>query len=137
MLFKKNNNIFIVLIIFIFLIIIKQTSFFKNNYFILKNSYHERLLKAYDFCGYESLGFLDFIKKKYNIDYKIKIVNFGNSPSPNWFFNDLIGVENKERVIFLSYGSNRERFAHLYEVYDLKKYKVLENIESCYFAIKK
>lgn len=119
------------------LAIAKQTEFFKNFYFIIKLSYKERLLKQYDFCGYESLGFLNYLKEKYNFDKKVKIVNFGNSPDPSWFYSDLQDTVENQKIILLSYGRNRERFSHLYDVYDLRKYRVIEKIKSCYFVSKK
>lgn len=134
---NKKQYLSFILILIILLAIAKQIDFFKSFYFITKLSYKERLLKQYNFCGYESLGFLNYLKEKYNIDRKIKIINFGNSPDPSWFYSDLQDSINSEKIILISYGRNRERFSQLYNTYDLKKYKVIENIESCYFLAKK
>ena len=134
---NKNQYLSFIIVFIILLAIIKQTEFFKNFYYTAKLSYKERLLKQYNFCGYESLGFLNYLREKYNFDNKIKIVNFGNSPDPSWFYSDLDNPASDQKVILLSYGKNRQRFSHLYDVYDLRKYRVIENIESCYFVVKK
>ena len=134
---NKNQYLSFIIVFIILLAIIKQTEFFKNFYYTAKLSYKERLLKQYNFCGYESLGFLNYLREKYNFDKKIKIVNFGNSPDPSWFYSDLDNPASDQKVILLSYGKNRQRFSHLYDVYDLRKYRVIENIESCYFVVKK
>jgi hypothetical protein len=136
---KKNKNQYLsfIFIFIILLAIAKQTEFFKNFYYIANLSYKERLLKQYNFCGYESLGFLNYLKEKYKFDKKVKIINFGNSPDPSWFYSDLQDTDDNKKIILLSYGRNRERFSHLYDVYDLRKYRVIEKIESCYFVAKK
>jgi len=134
---KINQYLSFIFIFIILLAIAKQTEFFKNFYYITQVTYKERLLKQYDFCGYESLGFLNYLKEKYNFDKKVKIVNFGNSPDPSWFYSDLQDTLDNQKIILLSYGRNRERFGRLYDIYDLRKYKVIENIESCYFLAKK
>jgi hypothetical protein len=134
---SKSKYLSFVFTFIILLAIAKQSDFFKNFYFITKLSYKERLLKQYNFCGYESLGFLNYLKEKYNFDRKVKIINFGNSPDPSWFYSDLQDSVDNEKIIILSYGRNRERFSSLYNAYDLRKYRVIENIESCYFLKKK
>ena len=47
----------------------------KNLYAILKNNYKDRLVKSYDnnFCRNESIGFLSYVKDKYNIQKSIII----------------------------------------------------------------
>jgi hypothetical protein len=136
--YKQNleKYLYSIIVAIVFLTIIKQTNFFKNTYFVFKFNYEQRLMKQYEFCGHESLGFLNYIKKKYNISYRIPIINFGNSPNPNWFYSDLNDNKLEKRVVFLSYGSNNERFLDLYKKYNLQEYKIIEKIETCYFAVK-
>ena len=134
---NKHQYLLAALIVFIFLIIAKQNSFFKNAYFVFKFSYKERLLKQYNFCGYESLGFLDYIKQKYNLSQKIPIINFGNSPNPSWFYADLNDSKDTSKAIFLSYGRNQERFSQLYNLYNFNKYKIIEKFESCYYVVRR
>jgi hypothetical protein len=132
-----SNYLHIIIFTLVLLITIKQTNFFKNIYFVFKLNYEERLMKQYEFCGYESLGFLNYIKKKYNINKRIPVINFGNSPNPEWFYSDLKINELEKRIIFLSYGRNEERFLDLYKKYNLQDFKIIEKVESCYFVVKK
>lgn len=133
----KHQYLLVILIFFIYVIIAKQNSFFKNVYFILKFPYEKRLLKQYSFCGYEFLGFLDYIKQKYNLSQKIPIVNFGNSPNSSWFYADLKDNNDSNKAIFLSYGKNQEKFSHLYKLYNLNKYQIIEKFDTCYYVVKR
>jgi hypothetical protein len=134
---NKNQYFSFILVFIILLIIVKQTFFFRNAYFVTKFNYKERLLKQYEFCGYESLGFLNYVRNKYNLSEKIPIINFGNSPNPSWFYSDLKSNSDNKRVVILNYGRNQNIFRDLYNDYSLQKYKILEKIESCYYLIKK
>ena len=121
----------------ILLIIVKQTFFFRNAYFVIKFNYKERLLRQYEFCGYESVGFLNYIRNKYNLSEKIPIINFGNSPNSSWFYSDLKSNYDNKRAILLNYGWNQNIFPDLYNDYSLQKYKIIEKIDYCYYVIKK
>ena len=132
-----SNYLYIIIATLVLLITIKQTNFFKNTYFVFKLNYEERLMKHYEFCGHESLGFLNYIKKKYNINNRIPIINFGNSPNPEWFYSDLKINKLEKRIILLSYGRNEKRFIELYKKYNLQNFKIIEKVESCYFVVKK
>ena len=133
---NKNQYYLFIFVFIILLIIVKQTLFFRNAYFVIKFNYKERLLKQYNFCGYESLGFLDYIKQKYSLSQKIPIINFANSPNPSWFYADLKDSKDSKNAIFLSYGKNQEKFSHLYNLYNLNKYKIIEKFETCYYVVK-
>ena len=134
---NKNQYLSFILVFIILLIIVKQTFFLRNAYFVINFNFKERLLKQYEFCGYESLGFLDYIKQKYNLSQKIPIINFGNSPNPSWFYADLKDSKDNNKAIFLSYGRNRENFSHLYNLYNFNKYKIIDRFESCYYVVKR
>ena len=134
---NKKQYFSYILVLIILLIIVKQTFFFRNAYFVIKFNYKERLLRQYEFCGYESVGFLNYIRNKYNLSEKIPIINFGNSPNPSWFYSDLKSNSDNKRVVILNYGRNQNIFRDLYNDYSLQKYKILEKIDSCYYVIKK
>ena len=57
---KLKNLIFVFIIIAIF----HNFNSAKNLYSIIKKDYNERLVNSYEFCRNESIGFLDYIKKK-------------------------------------------------------------------------
>ena len=136
---NKKQYFSFILVFIILLIIVKQTFFFRNAYFVIKFNYKERLLRQYEFCGYESVGFLNYIRNKYNLSEKIPIINFGNSPNPSWFYSDLKSNydNNNKRAILLNYGWNQNIFPDLYNDYSLQKYKIIEKIDYCYYVIKK
>jgi hypothetical protein len=136
---NKKQYFSYILLLIILLIIVKQTFFFRNAYFVIKFNYKERLLRQYEFCGYESVGFLNYIRNKYNLSEKIPIINFGNSPNPSWFYSDLKSNydNNNKRAILLNYGWNQNIFPDLYNDYSLQKYKIIEKIDYCYYVIKK
>ena len=58
-----KNLIFVLIIIVIF----HSFNSAKNAYLIIKNDHNKRLVNSYEFCGNESIGFLNYIKKKYKI----------------------------------------------------------------------
>ena len=86
-----------------------QISFFKKVYFLITRDYDSRLYNTYDYCGHESVGYLIHLKKKFNINYKIPIVNYGNSPNSSWYFYDL-RIKETNRVIFLNYAMGNKNF---------------------------
>ena len=99
---KKKNYNKIIIILTIILITLYQTNFFKKLYFTLSRSHEARLIKEYQFCGGESIGFLSSIKNQFNIDYKIPIINYETSPNSSWYFNELKKIKTN-KVIFLNY----------------------------------
>ena len=136
---KKKKLLIYSVGLIIFLIICYQISFFKKVYFVITRDYDYRLNNTYDYCGYESVGYLIHLKKKFNINYKIPIVNYGNSPNSSWYFYDLRTKETN-RVIFLNYTTGNGNFN--YELNDeyshnLNDYNILDNYENCYLLEKK
>ena len=129
---NKRKLFYILIIAFIFSILLKQINFFRDIYFLSKYSFKERLLKTYGFCNYESLGFLDFIKDKYNINYRLPIVTFGKSPNPYWYWHYLDFKESStNKIILLNYNNLNDGN------YNVKNYYILEKIDNCYFLDKK
>ena len=136
---KKKKLLIYSVGLIIFLIICYQISFFKKVYFLITRDYDSRLYNTYDYCGYESVGYLINLKKKFNINYKIPIVNYGNSPNSSWYFYDL-RIKETNRVIFLNYTMGNENFN--YELNDeyshnLNDYNILDKYENCYLLEKK
>ena len=135
---KKKLLIYSVGLI-IFLIICYQISFFKKVYFVITRDYEYRLNNTYEYCGHESVGYLIHLKKKFNINYKIPIINYGNSPNSCWYFNDL-KIKETKKIIFLNYTMGNENFN--YELNDeyshnLNDYNILDNYNNCYLLEKK
>lgn len=128
-LLKKKNYLKFMVFVILTLIMFVQMNFFKKIYFVFTRDYETRLIKSYEYCGKESIGFLSDIKKKFQIDYKIPIVNYASSPNSSWYYNDLKNIKNK-RIIFLNYNSNYKVNTKYSQ--NLKDYKVLHQYNNCY-----
>ena len=140
--FRKSNskNFYsqLIIISFMILILFKQMNFFKNFYFTITRDYKTRLINNYEYCGQESIGFLFYIKNRFNITYKIPIINYGNSPNSSWYYNNLETTQTN-KVIFLNYTksdknityNNNSKFSH-----DLDSYKILYKDNNCYLLEK-
>ena len=93
----------------VFFSLIGSTNFFKKIYFVNRDDYNSRIAKNYNFCKDESVGFLHFIKSKYKLNKKIKIVNYKIYPNPEWVFF-ILNNENiyKDKLILLNYEKQEE-----------------------------
>ena len=69
---------------------------FKKIYFVFTRDYETRLVNSYEYCGKESIGFLSDVKKRFQIDYRIPIVNYTSSPNSSWYYNNLKDMKNFE-----------------------------------------
>ena len=128
--YNKKKYYKIILILTILLIVVKQTDFFKKLYFTITRSYEARLIKEYEFCGGESIGFLNNIKDQFNIDYQIPIINYADSPNSSWYFANLKkNITNK--IIFLNYNKDTNYSK------DLEAYNVIYKHNDCYYLEKK
>lgn len=133
--FKKKKYYKIIIVLIALLITLKQIDFFKKLYFTLTRSYETRLIKEYEFCGSESIGFLNEVKKKFNINYRIPIINYEISPNSSWYFNSLKKIKTN-KVIFLNYTMQNKSFNHTKNSKfspDLNSYKILYEYNNCYF----
>tara|TARA_B110000027_G_scaffold133273_1_gene161334 strand:+ start:790 stop:1203 length:414 start_codon:yes stop_codon:yes gene_type:complete len=128
-LWKKKDYPKLMILTILILIMFVQMNFFKKIYFLFTNDYETRLIKSYEYCGKESIGFLSDIKKRFQIDYKIPIVNYTSSPNSSWYYNDLKNIKNK-KIIFLNYNSNYK--VNTKHSQNLNDYKILHKYKNCY-----
>jgi len=128
-LLKKKNYLKFMVFVILTLIMFVQMNFFKKIYFVFTRDYETRLIKSYEYCGNESIGFLSNVKKKFQIDHKIPIVNYANSPNSSWYFNDLKDKKDK-KIIFLNYNPNYKVDTKYSK--NLEDYKVLHQHNNCY-----
>lgn len=128
-------------LIFIFIIIIISHNFnsAKNAYLIIKNEYNKRSVNSYEFCRNESIGFLDYVKKKYKINNFITIKNYFISPDPSWYFlNSGLTQIDQEKVILLGYIENRKiNFKKKDGYFFSEDIKYLKKINKISFNLKK
>ena len=132
---KLKNLIFVFIIIAIF----HNFNSAKNLYSIIKKDYNERLVNSYEFCRNESIGFLDYIKKKYKISKSIIIKNFFISPDPSWFFLDTqLNQTVSDKTILIGYNENQIiNFKNKKGYYHSEHIKYLKKIKKISFFVKK
>ncbi len=129
----KKNKLYI-LVIITFLLILIKSNFFRSFYEIVFTKYDDRLSKVYGFCSKEGIGYVNFVKKKFNIKEKIDLINSlekNNYNSGKWFiynsnFNE---SENSKYLIVINNDQLDKKV-------ELEKYKIMHNYKDCYLLAK-
>jgi len=99
---KKKSQIIVLLILTIAVGI--KTNFFRNLADVLSYRFEDRIKNKYGFCSGESIGYLFYLKKKYQIKDNPKIVNYIRTPQVNWaMINTKIINKNSKEFILLNY----------------------------------
>ena len=124
---KINKHILLVILIIFFAI---KIDFFKSFYNIFSKNYDERIRIVYDFCFEEGIGYLRYIKKKFNIKDNPKIINYVHVPNNNWAIINTNTINKKSnKIIFLNYPGPEKKIElnkiknNLYEFKDVEFYK--------------
>lgn len=130
----KKNNLYLIIIIFLFLIAYK-INLLKSLHDLFMSNYDERITNVYGFCDKEGIGYVNFIKKNFRIDGKIKLINSlkqNNNNSGEWavYNSNFIKKIKSDYLILI----NHEKFKIKY---NLDNYKILHNFQDCYFLTKK
>ena len=100
--YKKKTQIIVLLILIIIGAI--NTNFFRNLAEVLSYRFDDRIKIKYGFCSGESIGYLFYLKKKYQIKDNPKIVNYIRTPQVNWaMINTKIINKNSKEFILLNY----------------------------------
>jgi|TARA_B110000971_G_C19973218_1_gene483652 acid phosphatase class B len=128
-LLKKKDYLKVMILTVLIIIMFSQMNLFKKIYFVFTRDYETRLVNSYEYCGKESIGFLSDVKKNFQIDYRIPIVNFTSSPNSSWYYNNLKNIKNK-KVIFLNYDSDYKVNTKYSQ--NLRDYKILLQYNNCY-----
>jgi len=98
---KKSLTLVLLILIIIFAI---NTNFFRNLTEVLLYRFDDRIINRYGFCSDESIGYLYYLKKKYEIKDNPKIVNYIHTPNVNWaIINTKIIDKNSKKFILLNY----------------------------------
>ena len=82
----KKFNFLLILICLFFLM--NKTDFIKDFYKVIKFNEPSRIVDRYGFCGGESIGYLKYLKEKFNFKSNPKIINFIHTPPTNWSIYD-------------------------------------------------
>ena len=124
---KINKHILLVILIIFFSV---KIDFFKSFYNIFSKNYDERMRIVYDFCFEEGIGYLRYIKKKFNIKDNPKIINYVHVANNNWAIINTNAINKKsDKIIFLNYPGPEQVIKlhkiknNLYEFKDVEFYK--------------
>ena len=132
--YYKKNSLYLIVVILLFLVIYK-TNFLKSFYNLLMNNYDERISSVYGFCDREGIGYVNFIKKKFNINGKIQLRNSlkkSNNTSGEWsVYNPNFTKEIEPNYLIII---NHEKMKNKI---NLNNHKILHNFKDCYFLTKK
>ncbi len=79
--FLKFKYILLILILFAFLYKINPVKNFSK---VISHKLPERLENIYGYCEGESIGYLKYIKKEFNLDANPEIINFDHTPPNLW-----------------------------------------------------
>ena len=136
--YKKKSQILALLILIIVCAI--NTNFFRNLAEVLLFKFEDRIESKYGFCSDESIGYLFYLKKKYQIRDNPKVVNFIHTPQVNWaIINTKIINKNSKKLILLNYPGPKYKINlsminnNLFEPKDIEffydKFDEIESIE--------
>ena len=99
---KKKSQIIVLIILTIDVGI--KTNFFRNLAEVALHKFDIRITNKYGYCSGESIGYLLYLKKKYQIKDNPNIVNYVHTPNVNWaIINTKVINKNSEELIFLNY----------------------------------
>ena len=129
-LYLKKKNLYLFITILLFLVIYK-TNFLRSLHDLTIIGYDDRINNTYGFCDKEGVGYVNFIKKNFEIDGKIKIKNSlkrNNNNSGEWsVYNSNFSEKKKsDYLIIINYEKLKKKF-------NLKNYKILHKFKDCYF----
>ena len=100
---NNKNLLFYLIISFLILILIYNNNLAKKTYKIISIDYNDRINNIYGFCGNESVGYLKYIKKKYNIKDNLKIFDYAVNASAAWAINNPQNKSIDSKFILLNY----------------------------------
>ena len=108
---KKNNNssnlLYAIILFFLISILITDNDIFKKTYKIINNeNYTKRIENNYGFCEKSSIGYLRYIKKRYDLNFNPKIINFKKNAPLDWSIYNLKFDKDDKKIILLNYNRN-------------------------------
>ena len=136
--YKKKTQILVLLILIIACAI--KTNFIRNLAEVILYKFDDRMVYKYGFCANEAIGYLLFLKKKYEIKDNPKIVNYIHTPNVNWaIINTKIINKNSKKLILLNYPGSEIKMNlkkinnNLFELHNTSffsdKFNKIESIE--------
>jgi len=112
------------------------TNFFYNIYPLSIRNYDERMIRAYNFCGGISYGYIKKISIIYlNNDKRVFIINSENNPSSIGLFPNLKNDDTIKNLILINYLGNKKKLEE--HKINLNDYNLINKNENCFFYKKK
>ena len=100
--YKNKSQKILLLILILFCGI--NTNFFQNFAEVILHKFDDRIVNRYGFCSGESIGYLLYLKKKYEIKNNPKIINYVHTPSVNWAIINTKNInKSSKKLILLNY----------------------------------
>jgi hypothetical protein len=113
------------------IILVIFTNSFYNFYAIIKRPYEERLMWNYGFgCEKYSYEFIQNIINKYSENAPISIINFEKMGKLQFLFHKTKINDVRKNLILLNLKDKNE--LKNYRI-NLSEYKLIENLDNCYF----
>ena len=127
-----NNKISFFLALVLVIAILENSQTLRKSFFLISKDYKKRMIDHHGYCGNESVGFLDYLYKKYNFK-KIPTIITHEVPDEYWsLFRFNKNVRNKkynyEYLILLNY--NQEKI--MSKEFNINNYKIIESNKNCY-----
>ena len=136
---KIKKNFCILLISFLTLIFIYNQNLFRKAYNVTKLTYENRISQASGFCSEDSVGYLVYLKKKFNFNFNPAVYNYEDSvPNSNWPIYDNNLKNNSNHKILLNYPEQIELVFYPKEnnFYTEKTISFGEGLSEIYFDLK-
>ncbi len=130
-----NKKILISLSIILTIYFLIKINFPKNFFELVNINIDKRISNVYGFCEKEGIGYVNFIKKNFNVKEKLTLVNSlkrNNNNSGKWAVYDPKISENKVSKYFIIINLNS-----LQKKIDLNDYDIIHNFQDCYYLQKK
>ena len=136
---KEKKNFGILIISFLILIFIFNQNLFRKFYNIINTPYEHRVSKVSGFCSKDSIGYLIFLKKKFNFKSNPMVINYDDSyPDSNWPIYDTRLKNDPTHKILLNYPDELtlEFFPYKNNFYTTNTLEYGEGISEIYFDLK-
>ena len=103
---SKNikKNIGILIVGFLVLIFIFNQNLVRKFYNIINFDYESRFSKSNGYCSDDSVGYLRYLKKKYDFKFNPTVINYEDSvPNSNWAIYDTRLKDDNTHKVLLNY----------------------------------
>ena len=136
---KIKKDFCILLICFLILIFIYNQNLFRKAHNIVNFTYEKRISKASGFCSKDAVGYLIYLKKKFNFNFNPVVYNYEDSvPNSNWPIYDNNLKNDLNHKILLNYPAKiqLEFYPYKNNFYTKRTLKYGEGISEIYFDLK-